>query len=65
MKRKKYKIITFEDRCRIEEMVRAGMDKTSIAAAIGVHFQTMSREMKRGGDPYTAETAQKSIGRAG
>lgn len=65
MNRKTYKRITYEDRRRIEEMASRGMDKTSIAAAIGVHFQTISRELKRGGNPYKAEKAQKNLGLTG
>lgn len=62
MNRKAYKRITFEDRRKIEKMAKEGMDKTSIAAAIGVHYQTISRELEKGGDPYKAETAQMGIG---
>lgn len=62
MGRKPYKKITFEDRLVIEKMTREpGMDATSIAAAIGVHYNTILRELKRGGDPYNAEVAQRTI----
>ena len=64
MKRKMYKRISYEDRKRIEEMNTAGVDMTRIAAEIGVHYQTIARELKRGGNPYSANTAQKSIGKA-
>ena len=60
--KKMYKKITYEDRKKIEAMVREGkMDETSMAAAIGVHFSTIRRELARGGTPYSAEIAQRSL----
>ena len=60
--KKVYKKISYEDRKKIEAMVKKGeMDETSMAAAIGVHFSTIRRELQRGGNPYSAEVAQRSL----
>ena len=59
--RKKYKRIVFADRQKIEKMCASGKDAYEIAVAIGVHPVTMDRELKRGGNPYRAEVAQKSL----
>lgn len=60
--RKKYKRIRFEDREQIERLLKEGKTTDEIALRIGVNSATMFREMKRGGDPYRAETAQKALG---
>lgn len=61
MERKQYKKITYQDRKTIEQLIRAGKDATAIAAAVGVHYGTIMRELKRGGDPYKADVAQRSL----
>lgn len=55
------KRITFTDRLTIEEMKKAGARVVDIAAKVGVHRATIYNELKRGGEPYTAEEAQRSI----
>ena len=59
--RKKYKRIVFEDRQLIEKMSAEGKDTYEIAVAIGVHPITMARELERGGNPYKADVAQRSL----
>lgn len=62
MNRKVYKRISYEDRKKIEELARSGTDVMTIASNIGVHYNTIRRELIRGGNPYSAETAQMGIG---
>ena len=59
--RKPYKRLRFEDRKRIENLCAAGKTVDEIALIIGVHSTTMYRELERGGDPYRAEVAQRSV----
>ena len=61
MERKQYKKITYEDRKTIESLLRSGKDATAIAGEIGVHYNTITRELKRGGEPYKAEVAQRTL----
>ena len=61
MERKRYKKITYNDRKTIEKLMQDGKDTTAIAAAVGVHYGTIMRELKRGGDPYKADVAQRSL----
>lgn len=59
--RKPYKRLKFEDRKKIEELYAQGKTVDEIALIIGVHSATMYRELERGGEPYRAEVAQKSV----
>ncbi len=55
------KRIVYQDRKKIEEMERAGSKITEIAAEIGVHRATIYNELRRGGTPYSADVAQKTV----
>lgn len=55
------KRLTFADRQRIEKMISAGERVVDIAAAVGVHRVTIYNELRRGGEPYRAETAQRTL----
>lgn len=59
--RKGNKRLTFADREKIEKMLKTGARVTEIAEAVGVHRATIYNEMKRGGEPYRAEVAQRTI----
>ena len=64
---RKYKIINYEDRKKIERMIKNGVKTSFIAEEIGVHYYTLLREMQRGGggrwnhSGYRAEVAQRSV----
>jgi len=60
--RKQYKRLRFEDRQKIERMSEEGKTIDEIALSVGVTYQTVYRELKRGGTPYRAEAAQRAIG---
>ena len=45
----------------IEKMKNDGVRVVVIAEKIGVHRATIYNELKRGGTPYRAEVAQKTI----
>ena len=53
--------LNYEDRKRIEIMKLKGIRVIEIADSIGVHRATIYNELKRGGTPYKAEIAQKSV----
>lgn len=55
------KRLRFEDRKTIEAMFKAGERVTDIAERVGVHRATIYNELKRGGTPYEAEVAQRTI----
>lgn len=59
--RKGNKRLTFADREKIEKMLETGARVVEIAEAVGVHRVTIYNEMKRGGEPYRAEVAQRTI----
>ena len=59
--RKGAKRLNYADRQRIESMRKAGAKVTDIAQAVGVHRATIYNELKRGGEPYRAETAQRAL----
>lgn len=59
--RKGAKRLNFADRQQIESMRKAGAKVTDIAQAVGVHRATIYNELKRGGEPYQAETAQRAL----
>lgn len=55
------KRIVYQDRQKIEEMEKAGAKVTEIAEAIGVHRATIYNELRRGGTPYSADVAQRTV----
>ena len=59
--RKGAKRLNYADRQRIEIMKKSGAKVTEIAQAVGVHRATIYNELKRGGEPYRAEIAQKAL----
>lgn len=59
--RKADKRLKYEDRKEIEKMKNDGVRVVVIAEKIGVHRATIYNELKRGGTPYRAEVAQKTI----
>ena len=59
--RKGDKRLKDEDRKEIEIMKNDGVRVVVIAEKIGVHRATIYNELKRGGAPYRAEVAQKTI----
>ena len=59
--RKGDKRLKYEDRKEIEKMKTDGVRVVVIAEKIGVHRATIYNELKRGGTPYRAEVAQKTI----
>lgn len=59
--RKGDKRLKYEDRKEIEKMKNDGVRVVVIAEKIGVHRSTIYNELKRGGTPYRAEVAQKTI----
>lgn len=59
--RKAVKRLTFADRQQIETMTKAGAKVVKIAEAVGVHRATIYKELERGGTPYRAEVAQKTL----
>lgn len=59
--RKERKRLDFADRKRIEIMKNSGVKVTEIAQAVGVHRATIYHELKRGGEPYRAEVAQRTL----
>ena len=60
-RRKPYKRIMYEDRQRIEKLYSEGKTTDEMALIIGVNSSTMFRELKRGGEPYRAAVAQRSV----
>lgn len=59
--RKGNKRLKYEDRKEIEKMKNDGVRVVVIAEKIGVHRATIYNELKRGGTPYRAKVAQKTI----
>lgn len=59
--RKNVKRLNYEDRKKIEEMTKQGTRVIIIADTIGVHRATIYNELKRGGTPYRAEVAQRTV----
>jgi IS30 family transposase len=55
------KRLNFQDRQRIESMMQAGERVVAIAEAVGVHRATIYQELKRGGTPYRADVAQRTL----
>lgn len=59
--RKERKRLNFTDRKQIEKMLTNGEKVVNIANVVGVHRATIYHELKRGGEPYRAEVAQKQL----
>ena len=59
--RKGNRRLNFTDRQTIEKMHTAGVKVSDIAIAVGVHRATIYNELKRGGEPYRAEVAQRAL----
>ena len=59
--RKGNRRLNYEDRKRIEKMKEQGARAIVIADTIGVHRATIYNELKRGGTPYRAEVAQRTV----
>ena len=59
--RKGAKRLNYADRQRSESMKKSGAKVTEIAQAVGVHRATIYNELKRGGEPYRAEIAQRAL----
>lgn len=59
--RKGNRRLNYEDRKRIEKMKEQGARVIVIAGTIGVHRATIYNELKRGGTPYRAEVAQRTV----
>ena len=59
--RKGAKRLNYADMQRIESMKKSGAKVTEIAQAVGVHRATIYNELKRGGEPYRAEIAQRAL----
>ena len=59
--RKGNRRLNFTDRQTIERMHAAGGKISAIADEVGVHRATIYNELKRGGEPYRAEVAQKAL----
>lgn len=61
---RKYKRLRYEDRRTIERMLKAGDKIEAIAAALGVHRDTIYKEIARCGadrNTYTAYDAQATL----
>lgn len=61
---RKYKRLRYEDRQTIERMLKAGDSVVEIAAALGVHRDTIYKELTRSGTDqrtYSAELGQRAI----
>lgn len=68
MARKKYKLLTYEDRKKLEEMYLNNERPSDIADKLGVHTATIYKELQRGDtgaldknlrSEYSAELAQR------
>jgi IS30 family transposase len=61
---RKYKRLSFEDRKRIQSMGRSGSRVLDISQALGIHRDTIYKELKRCHmdlESYDAEEAQKLL----
>ncbi len=65
IKKRKYKRLHFEDRELMERMLKEGSSVAEIAGKIGVHRDTIYRELQRSGaglnGEYTAEAGQRAL----
>ena len=53
--------LNYEDRQKIEKMAEQGARVIVIADTIGFHRATIYNELKRGGTPYRADVAQRTV----
>lgn len=61
---RKYKHLTYEGRQCIERMIEGGSSVREIAGALGVHRDTIYKELRRGAaveKRYSADVAQQSL----
>lgn len=61
---RRYKRLRYEDRRTIEKMLKAGDSVVMIAGALGVHRDTIYKELNRSGTDqhtYTADVAQATL----
>lgn len=61
---RKYKRLRYEDRKTIEKMFKAGNSVVVIAKELGVHRDTIYKELTRSGTDqhtYTADIAQETL----
>lgn len=61
---RKYRRLRYKDRQTIERMSRDGSGVIEIAGALGVHRDTIYKELARCGatqDTYSADKAQKTL----
>lgn len=61
---RKYKRLRYEDRRTIEKMLKDGDSVVMIAGALGVHRDTIYKELNRSGTDqhtYTADVAQATL----
>lgn len=62
--RKQYKKLTYADRKKIEDMIKAGATPKELASETGVHIATIYRELQRGEEKsgsYNADLAQQAL----
>ena len=59
--RKGNRRLNYEDRKKIEKLTEQGTRVIVIADTLGVHRATIYNELKRGGIPYQAEVAQRTV----
>ncbi len=59
--RKGNRRLNYEDRQKIEKMVKQGVKVIAIADTIGFHRATVYNELRRGGIPYRADVAQRTV----
>ena len=59
--RKGNRRLNYEDRKQIEYLRAKGVRVIEIADKIGVHRATIYNELKRGGNPYSADRAQQGL----
>lgn len=55
------KRLTYQDRIKIEELVKAGLNGLKISKVMGVHNVTIYRELSRCKGEYSADEAQKTL----
>lgn len=55
------KRLTYEDRKKIEELCKAGLNGHKISKVMGVHNVTIYRELSRCSGLYNADEAQRTL----
>ena len=53
--------MNYKDRQKIEKMIEQGERVVVIADTIGFHRATIYNELQRGGTPYRADVAQRTV----